>query len=138
MISAFDQADKSGFIPLRRAPYRDFKRKFPGKIRAGAVAFWSEALVRANFEDGYHEGELLRRGQFLFGRDELGKNIGLTVSKVRTIVERLEGLGELTTKSTSRGTVGTIVHYETYVGRVDGFNQPNNQRIASASPLRRS
>ena len=124
----------NSFIQLRRNAYRSLVKKFRKRLRAGAAAYWSEVLLRANYETSHHDGELLERGQFLFGRDELAETIGLTPEKIRTINQHLQRYGELTIKTTRQGSIGTIVHYDTYVGTAATNNQPTNQQITNEQP----
>jgi hypothetical protein len=124
----------SGFIQLEREPFRRLMQKFRARQRAGAHAFWIEALMRANYEDGPYDGELLKRGQFLFGREEMARTLGLSERQVRTLTERFKKLSELTIETSSRGTKTTIVNYDTYVGSPPQNDQQNDQQTTSKRP----
>lgn len=115
----------AGFIQMRRDPFRELMRSIPRSQRAATWAFWHEALMRANYE---YANEL-ERGQFVFGRDEMAKTLGISVSTVRTIVRRLVAASELTTVSTGKGTTATICKYDTYINTPENNGQQIYQQI---------
>lgn len=122
------------FIQLRRSAYRNLMQQFPHRLRAGAAAYWIEVLLRANYEPGHANGQLLQRGQFLFGRDELAKTVGLSPRNVRTLTDHFEKHAELTINATSHGSIGTIVNYNAYVGTAFATDPPNDQQMTSKRP----
>lgn len=71
-------------------------------------------LFTANFKDTEWKGITIKAGQTIFGRKELAKTLGLTVQQVRTAIEHLKSTNEITTKSTNRFTVVTVVNWEKY------------------------
>jgi hypothetical protein len=109
-------------------------QRFKRSQRPKANAYWIEVLLRANWEPGPFDGIELKRGQFVFGRVELAQQLGISEHNVRAITGRFKKLGELTTISTSDGTIGTIVQYDTYAAAAKESNQPTNQRVTSYSP----
>ena len=111
------------FIQLRRNEFRAFRTMFRPALRCAATALWAELLVRANWEDGYFDGQQLKRGQVVFGRKELGECTGISIHTVRTILRKLEQMEKLTIKSTSHGTIASIIEYDAYVGGVSQDNQ---------------
>lgn len=56
----------------------------------------------------------LERGQYISGRKELAKQLGLTERKIRTSLERLEEYEILTIKTTNKYSIYTIVNYNNY------------------------
>ena len=77
----------------------------------GALVFF---ISEANHRPAKFKGTGIARGQFIGGRDELSARMGLTVREFRTIVTRLKTTSEMTSISTSRGTLYTIVNYDKY------------------------
>ena len=69
-------------------------------------------LLEANFKDKKCRGVELKRGQFLTSNDKLRIKTGLTLQQVRTAIKKLKSTGEITTKSTNRNTIITVVNYD--------------------------
>lgn len=98
--------------------------------------------MRANWRDGDfvtdYEVVSLRRGQFLMGRNEMSEDLGCGVQMLRTLIERLTNLQELTTKPTTRGTVVTVVNYNLYIDDAPTIQPPEqptaNQPVTSGQP----
>ena len=107
---------------------------FRPALRCSASALWIELLLRANWEDGHFDGQQLKRGQVVFGREELGECTGIGVQTVRTVLNQLKNMGKLTIKSTSHGTIASITEYDTYVGIPSKTNQQTNQQLTSNQP----
>ena len=77
-------------------------------------AFWVYLLLRANWEDGRFEGQVVPRGSFVSSYPKMAEESGASYSTVRRYIKRLENSGEITVKSTNRWTVISIVKYGTY------------------------
>jgi len=71
-------------------------------------------LLRANYKDQNLKGEVIPRGSFPFGRNELAKEIGISVQSLRTAIRKLESTNEISLKSTSKGTIATLCKYNDY------------------------
>ncbi len=69
-------------------------------------------LLEANFKDKKWRGVELKRGQFLTSNDKLRIKTGLTLQQVRTAIKKLKSTGEITTESTNRNTIITVVNYD--------------------------
>ena len=78
------------------------------------VSLFVHLLLEANHAPKNWQGMRIERGQCLFGRDEWSKRLGISPQSLRTCIERLKSTNELTSKSTNRFTVLTIVNYEQY------------------------
>lgn len=59
-------------------------------------------------------GETIPRGSFVTSLDSLAKELGLSVQEIRTALKRLISTGELTSKSTNKYRIITVVNYEMY------------------------
>lgn len=99
-------------------------------------ALYSALLMRARYVPGRvptKQGHVdLDVGQAVYGRDELAHRIGTTPARLRTALARLETLGFLTSHSTSRGSVATLVKFkETYA------NSGPGSRLESPADLSR-
>lgn len=71
-------------------------------------------LLRANHSDTKWKGYSIMRGQFITSLESLSKETKLSVSQVRTSLNKLISTGELTSKSQARNRVITIVGYNQY------------------------
>lgn len=99
-------------------------------------------LLIANWEDKKWEGNLIKRGQVVTGRKKLSKETGLTEQQIRTSINKLISTNEITTETTNKYTVVTIVKYEDYqqtrekitneITNKSTFEQPtNNQQVTT-------
>lgn len=59
-------------------------------------------------------GETIPRGSFVTSLDSLAKELGLSVQEIRTALKHLISTGELTSKSTNKYHIITVVNYEMY------------------------
>ncbi len=76
----------------------------------------------------------LERGQLISGRNKLANDLNLTEQKVRTCLEHLHELEMITSESTNRYTIYTIVNYDIYQDSEDIDSKPNNQQITNKQP----
>ncbi len=105
-------------------------------------------LIKANYEDKKWKGIKVPRGSLITGREKLASETGLTEQQIRTSFSKLKSTSEITTKSTNRFTVVSIVKYEDYQhneGRVTSKTtsepqnkQPtDNQQITTTKELKK-
>jgi len=122
-------------VPFQRDRYWEIVRSFPARQKLLARGFWTEALLRANWEDRKDPRGRdvldLKRGQFPMGWDEMAEDLGCSIQNLRTIVKRFESLSELTSKSTNRGTILTIVNYDIYTDQTNKINTQTNKQLTS-------
>ena len=97
----------------------------PDRMRLNARSVLIEILFRSRTAPGLHGGLELDRGQFLFTLDDLADKTGLTIQKLRTLIRWLEKVEFMTCESTNHGSVGTILHFDSYVA--DTINEPSEQ-----------
>ncbi len=71
-------------------------------------------LLKANWKDGRFEGVEIKRGSFVTSLKSLSEELGMTVQEVRTSLKHLISTNELTSKSTNKYRIITIVNYELY------------------------
>lgn len=71
-------------------------------------------LLKANWKEAKFMGETIPRGSFVTSIDSLGKELGLSVQEIRTALKHLISTGELTSKSTNKYRIITVVNYEMY------------------------
>lgn len=71
-------------------------------------------LLKANWKNGNFRGEEILRGSFVTSLEHLSKELGLTIRQTRTALEHLISTGEVTSKSTNKYRIITIVKYNLY------------------------
>ena len=96
--------------------------------------FWSWCLMKASYQDhkqmvGFQEVHL-KAGQFIFGRKAAAQDLNMSEQSIRTCKNRLQTVGNLTSKSTNKFTVITVVNWHTYQQQ----NNSNNQQVTSKQP----
>ncbi|BAQ92796.1 hypothetical protein [uncultured Mediterranean phage uvMED] len=99
----------SGFIKLHRQLiewewYKD----------SNTMRVFLHCLLKANNTDKTYRGLQVVRGQLVTGRDVLAESLGLTVSQVRTSLDKLESTNEITLVKNRKGTIITINNYDNY------------------------
>jgi biotin operon repressor len=71
-------------------------------------------LLVCNHQDGKWQGVDIKRGQKVTSLEKLSKETGLSVRSIRTSLNKLKSTGEVTSETTSRYTLITLVNYDTY------------------------
>lgn len=73
-------------------------------------------LLKANWKDCTWKGVLVKRGEYVSSYDKLAEDTDLTRDEVRTAIKHLKCTTEITTRSTRKFTVFTVVNYDLYQG----------------------
>lgn len=87
-------------------------------------------LLKANYKDLQFKNEKIPAGSLVTSYSNLCESSGLTVQQCRTALSRLKSTGEITSKSTNRYQVITIVNYCRYqssTSKITGQQQANNK-----------
>ena len=84
-------------------------------------------LLRANHEPKKWRGININRGSFITSLEHLSNDTGLTVSQVRTALNKLKSTGELTNETTSQYSIISIKNYNKY----QDYDKQNDKRITS-------
>lgn len=71
-------------------------------------------LLKANWKDGNFKGTTVPRGSFVSYIGKLSGETGLTEREIRTAISHLKKTGEVTSKTTNKFTVFTVVKYDLY------------------------
>lgn len=85
-------------------------------------------LLTANFKDTSWRNTTLKEGQLVTSYKHLSENLGFSVQKIRTAIDKLKSTGEITTKSTNKYTVITVVNWADYQFGEESDNQQNNKQ----------
>lgn len=77
---------------------------------------------------------LVKRGQTITSRWHLAKETWLSEQQVRTALQKLKTTNEVTSKTTSKYTVITLLNYSKYQDWNSDSNQHSNQQITNKQP----
>ena len=83
-------------------------------------------LLSANHKDGKWQGMEVLAGQHITSIEKLSQKTGLTFQQVRTALNKLKSTGEITTKTTNKFTVVTVVNWAFYQGEDEDSNKHIN------------
>jgi len=56
----------------------------------------------------------VKRGQLIFGRKKCAENTGISEQSLRTCIDKLKSTNEITSVTSSQGTIIEVVNYEKY------------------------
>lgn len=71
-------------------------------------------LLKANWKDAKFQGTTVPRGSFISSVCKLAEETALTEREIRTAISHLKLTGEVTSKSTNKYTVFTVINYNFY------------------------
>lgn len=99
-------------------------------------------IITANYEPKPFENITVKRGQRIASYGTLAEETGLSVRNVRTAIRHLILTGEVTSKSTNKYSVFTIINYDLYqdnrqTNRQASDKQPTSNRQASDNNVRK-
>lgn len=88
-------------------------------------------LIKANWKEGKFQGTTVPRGSFVSSINRLHEETGLTEREVRTAISHLKTTGEVTSKTTNKFTVFTVLNYDLYqASDKQADNQVTSERQA--------
>ena len=76
-------------------------------------------LLLANHEPGKWQGQQIETGQFITGLDSLTERTGISTQSIRTCINKLKSTGEITSKSTNKFRIITLLKWKDYQTRPD-------------------
>lgn len=71
-------------------------------------------LLTASFKESQWMGQTIQKGQVITSYGNLANDLGFSVQQIRTALDKLKSTGEITTKSTNKYTLITVVNWEKY------------------------
>lgn len=71
-------------------------------------------LLTASFKESEWMGRTIQKGQVITSNKHLAEELGFSVQQIRTALNKLKSTGEITTQSTNRFTIITIVNWGKY------------------------
>lgn len=83
---------------------------------SNTMRLFIHCLLKAQYKDSDLKGQKIARGSFVTGRDILSHELGLSVSKVRTSLDKLIKTNEIKVLENKAliGTILEVVNYNTY------------------------
>lgn len=84
-------------------------------------------LLLANHKETKWRGEVIGRGQVLTGLHQLSQGTGLSVQQIRTALGKLISTNEITSKTTNKYRVITIINYASYQDKKTSKQQAKQQ-----------
>lgn len=117
-----------GWIKL----YRKFE-KWEWYNDSKTVHLFIHLLIHANHSDNKWQGNMIKRGQLITGRDKIKAATGITTQSIRTSLSRLKSTNEITIKVTNKFSLITILNYDLYQD-IEKTNQPANQQLTNKQP----
>lgn len=91
-------------------------------------------LLKANHKERRFKGIELQIGSIVTSRDLLSKETGLTGQQIRTALNKLISTNEITSISSSQGTIIQVVNYEKYqvsTNEITNEQPTSNQRVTT-------
>jgi hypothetical protein len=98
-------------------------------------------LLKANHNDGFWQGVLVKRGQLITGRDKLQQATGISEYCIKTGLKILQKSNSIIVKTSSKNSIITICNYDTYQSNVcenvQQSAQHNTLEISKNPPTKR-
>ena len=89
-------------------------KKWKWYQKSEMVHLFLHFIFSANHEDKEWQGQTIKRGQFITGRNKLNTETGISAQTIRTCINRLKSTNEITSKSTNKFTIITVINYDKY------------------------
>ncbi len=100
-----------GFIAL----FRQFL-KWEWFTDVNTCHFMVYCLLRANKQAATWRGQKIKRGQFISSLNNMSKETGLTISQLRTCINKLSKTGEIASETSNQNSIITVKNYNEYQG----------------------
>ncbi len=113
----------NGFIKLHRKI-----TKWEWYQDANTFRLFMHLLLLCNHEDGRWQGNIIKRGQTITGLKSINKSLGLSIQQTRTAMNKLIATGDITTKSTNKYTLVTVVNYDHYQAKDNGATSKSTSK----------
>lgn len=107
---------------------------------ANTMRLFIHCLLKANHKGKNWRGVEIKRGTFVTSLDTLKSELGLSVQKIRTSLNKLKSTNEITIKTTNLNTLISIVCYDKYQDdnkqvnkQITNKQQTNNKQITTTN-----
>lgn len=95
---------------------------------ANTMRLFIHLLFKANYKDKQWHGITIKRGQCVTSISNLSLELNLTERQIRTALKNLKTTGELTSQTTSKYTLITIVNYGFYQDKSTDSDKQNDKQ----------
>ena len=98
------------------------------------IRLFIHLLLKANHKPRNYRGVNIKTGQVMTGYDKLGNELRLSTQQIRTAISKLKSTNEITSVSSSQGTIIQIVKYKDYqvvTDKITAHQQENNKPITT-------
>ena len=95
---------------------------------------FTHLLLKANHKEKRYKGIVVKAGQIVTSRDLLAQETGLSSQQVRTALTKLKSTNEITSVTSSQGTIIEVVNYEKYqlsTNEITEEQPTSNQRVTT-------
>lgn len=95
---------------------------------------FTHLLLKANHKEKRYKGIVVKAGQIVTSRDLLAQETGLSSQQVRTAITKLKSTNEITSVTSSQGTIIEVVNYEKYqlsTNEITEEQPTSNQRVTT-------
>jgi biotin operon repressor len=95
---------------------------------------FTHLLLKANHKEKRYKGIVIKAGQIVTSRDLLAQETGLSSQQVRTAITKLKSTNEITSVTSSQGTIIEVVNYEKYqlsTNEITEEQPTSNQRVTT-------
>lgn len=99
----------SGWIKL----HRSFS-KWEWYDQPNCVTIFIDLLLQANHEDGKYRGVKIPKGSLTTSQAKIAERTGLTISQVRTVLDKLSLTGEIAVESTTKFSMISVINWAKY------------------------
>lgn len=102
-------AEKSTFVKIDRniMKWRWYKD-------GNTMRVFLHFVLNANVSDFDYGKIKVKRGQLITSRSKLSKELDISDREIRTAIDHLKQTGEITISSKSKGSIVTVVNYDSY------------------------
>jgi len=95
---------------------------------------FTHLLLKANHKEKRYKGIVVKTGQIVTSRDLLAQETGLSSQQIRTAITKLKSTNEITSVTSSQGTIIEVVNYEKYqlsTNEITEEQPTSNQRVTT-------
>jgi hypothetical protein len=108
-INQGEKMSESGWVKTHRR-----KIKWEWFSTPNTAHFFEYCLLKASHKEFRYKGKVIPRGGFWFGRKVASTETGLSERSIRTAIKHLISTNEVTIKTSSQGSIITVVNWDKY------------------------
>jgi len=101
---------------------------------------FTHLVLKANYKQKRFKGIELKKGSIVTSRDILARETGLSSQQIRTALNKLISTNEVTSVTSSQGTIIQIVNYEKYqveTNEITNEQPTDNQQVTTNNKVKK-